>query len=247
MLKIIDVSKTYAKSKSKSLDKVNLELHGGEIFGLVGPNGAGKSTLIKMIVGILSLNEGDIVACNESIIKNPIAVKQNIGYVSDNHIMFERLSGIEYLNFVSSVYDIDKIKAKELINKYIKIFALEKEINNSIRTYSHGMKQKLCVISALIHEPKIWILDEPLSGLDPKSAFELKQCMKQHAQSGNLVLFSSHVLDVVEKLCDRVAIINKGKIIKIGTPEEIRKSVNSNESLEKVFIELTSSKVEDNE
>ena len=233
------VSKTYYKKNVKAVDNVSFEVNPGEIFGLVGPNGAGKSTLIKMAVGILKIDEGDIRLDGESIVKDALKAKGKLGYVSDNHQVMERLTGQEYLNFVANIYNLDKNEAQENIKILSERFGLTASLKDMIKTYSHGMKQKLCIIASLIHNPKVWILDEPLTGLDPQSSFELKKCMKEHSEKGNVVVFSSHVLEVVEKLCDRVGIINKGHLLAIGTVEEIKSSMGKFNTFEEAFINLT--------
>jgi len=235
MLSINGVSKTYAKKSIKAVDDVSLKIEAGDLFGIVGPNGAGKSTLIKMIVGILKIDEGDIEICGKSINKQSELAKSEIGYVSDNHALLDRLTGREYLNFIANIFGMEKEDAESQINKYVDMFKLTHAINDSIKQYSHGMKQKLSVISCLIHNPKVWVLDEPLMGLDVESAFILKECMKEHCRKGNIVLFSSHVLDVVEKLCNKVAIINNGKIELIGEVDSLMGDVGS---LEQTFLNL---------
>lgn len=236
MLIIKGVSKTYAKRKDKAVDNISLEIKKGDLFGIVGPNGAGKSTLIKMIVGILKIDEGDIFIDGKSIKTQSELAKSEIGYVSDNHALLDRLSGLEYLNFIASIFNMEESEAKAQINKYVNMFKLTSSINDSIKTYSHGMKQKLSVISCLIHNPKVWVLDEPLMGLDVESAFILKECMKEHCSRGNVVIFSSHVLDVVEKLCNKVAIINNGKIELVESVDKIKAKANI--SLEETFLKL---------
>lgn len=215
-----------------------MEVNKGEIFGFLGPNGAGKSTTIKMITGILMPDYGNIEVCGYDLINNPINAKLNIGYVPDNHAVYEKLKGIEYLNFMADIYGINKEDREKNIGNYLKIFNMEDAANSLIKSYSHGMKQKICVIGALIHNPKLWILDEPLTGLDPQSAFMLKEHMREHCKQGNTVFFSSHVLEVVEKICDRVAIIDKGRLVAVGTIEQLKSRADN--SLEKYFLELTS-------
>lgn len=238
MLKIVNLSKTYSKSSKKALDNVSLELKNGEIFGFLGPNGAGKSTTIKSICGILNIDEGEIYVNGKSMKENSVEVKMQIGYVPDNHDIYDKLSGREYINFMADIYGVSKEEREERANKFVKIFHLEDAIDSQIKTYSHGMKQKIIVIGALIHNPKLWILDEPMTGLDPQSAYELKEVMKEHVKQGNTVLFSSHVLEIVEKLCDRIGIIEEGKIIAVGDIEEL-KSRAGEDSLESYFLKLT--------
>ena len=235
MLKISHLSKRYGKSTVKSVDDLSLELKEGEVFGFLGPNGAGKSTTIKCIVGILPFEEGEIDVCGVNLLKEPLKAKQNIGYVPDNHAVFERLTGREYVNHIANLYNVPVKQMEEISNYYVKLFKLEHAFDNPIKSYSHGMKQKISVIAALVHNPKLWILDEPLTGLDPQSAYQLKSAMRKHADKGNTVFFSSHILDVVENLCDRVCIIKKGKMQGIFDIHELKAN---NQSLEKLFMEI---------
>lgn len=238
MIEIKKVSKSYVKNK-RIIENLNLEIKNGEIFGFLGPNGAGKTTTIKMITGILDINDGDILIDGVSIKENPVEAKKNFGYVPDNPDLFLKLKGIEYLNFLADIYHISKDDRKERIEQYSKLFGVYDNLNDRIQSYSHGMKQKITVIGAMLHNPQNWILDEPMTGLDPKSAHDLKILMKQHANKGNLVFFSTHVLEVAEKLCDRIGIINKGKLIFVGTYEEMKKKFKEDLSLEELFLEIT--------
>lgn len=242
ILKISNLSKTYAKSEIKAVNGLNLEVYKGEIFGFLGPNGAGKSTTIKMITGILTPDYGNITINGRDLLSDTINAKREMGYVPDNHAIYEKLKGIEYLNFMADIYDVDNIQRQERITYYLKMFNLTNAANDMIKSYSHGMKQKICVIGALLHEPKLWILDEPLTGLDPQSSFMLKKLMREHCDKGNTVFFSSHVLEVVEKLCDRIAIIDKGRLIDVGTIEQIKS--RGDDSLEQYFLKLTASQGE---
>lgn len=235
MLKVTNLSKTYGNSDRKSVDNLSLELKPGEVFGFLGPNGAGKSTTIKSIVGILPYEQGSIEICGLDVQKNPIECKKNIGYVPDNHALFERLTGREYVNHVANLYGVPKAEMEEISSYYLKLFQLEHAFDNQISSYSHGMKQKICVIGVLIHNPKLWILDEPLTGLDPQSVYQLKQAMRNHALKGNTVFFSSHILDVVENLCDRVCIIKKGQLQGVFDLKELK---STNQTLEKLFMEI---------
>ena len=238
MLKINNISKTYGKSNQKAVDDLNLEVKEGEIFGFIGPNGAGKSTTIKCVTGILGFEEGEILINGYDLKKESILAKKSIGYVSDSHVIYERLTGLEYVNFMASVYGMqDANEIKHRLEKYLEMFNLKDAINNPIKSYSHGMKQKINVIGAIIHNPDLLILDEPLTGLDPQSAFELKELMREHCGEGKTVFFSSHVLDVVEKVCDRVGIIDKGRLIAVGTIEELKHNADS--SLESFFLSVT--------
>lgn len=237
MIEIKNISKKYVKDK-KVIDNLNFKINDGEIFGFLGPNGAGKTTTIKMITGILEIDEGDIFIDNKSITQNPLEAKKNMGLVSDNPDVFLKLKGIEYLNFIADIYEVsteDRIKRiKELANK----FEIIDVLNNKIESYSHGMRQKLMIIGVLLHNPKNWILDEPMTGLDPKSSFELKNMMREHANKNNTVFFSTHILDVAERLCDRIGIIDKGKLLFVGTYEDLKKELKENKSLEELFMEI---------
>lgn len=238
MIKIEGIEKSY-NGKTKAVDNLNLDIRDGEIFGLLGPNGAGKTTTIKMATGIIAPTKGDIKINGISIVKDTVKAKEIFGYVPDSPDMFLRLTGIEYLNFMADVYGVSKKDREERIKKLTEKFEMESALGDKIQSYSHGMRQKIVIIGVLIHNPKVWILDEPLTGLDPKSAYILKEMMRQHADEGNTVLFSTHVLEVAEKLCDRVAIINKGNVIFNGTLVEMREEFKENESLEKMFLEMT--------
>lgn len=240
MIKLNNVSKTYAKSGSMAVKDLTLEIRDGEIFGFLGPNGAGKSTTIKMITGILTPDCGTIEVNGINMAENPIGVKSLIGFVPDNHDTYETLKGIEYLNFIGTMYNVESGVLKQRIEEYAEAFELKDALPDMIASYSHGMKQKLMIIAALIHQPKVWILDEPLTGLDPQSAFRLKQLMRKHADEGNTVFFSSHVIDVVEKVCDRIGIINHGELVAVDTLDNIR--ADSNVSLESIFLTITNDK-----
>lgn len=238
MIEIRGVSKSYVKDK-KIIDNLSLDIKDGEIFGFLGPNGAGKTTTIKMMTGILNIDEGDIFIDGNSITKNPLEAKKAFGFIPDSPDMFLKLKGIEYLNFIGDIYGIDSKTRKEKIEKYAKEFEIFENLNARIQSYSHGMRQKILIIGVLMIEPKNWILDEPLTGLDPKSAYDLKEKMKEHKSKGNSVFFSTHVLEVAEKLCDRIGIIDKGKLIFVGTYEEMKKKFSGTSSLEEMFLELT--------
>ena len=238
MIEIKNVSKSYVKGK-KTLDNLNLEIKNGEIFGFLGPNGAGKTTTIKIITGILDADEGDVLIDGKSITDSPLEAKKNFGFVPDNPDMFLKLKGIEYLNFMADVYEISTEKRKEKIEELTKKFEIYKDLNNQIQSYSHGMRQKIVICGALLSEPNNWILDEPMTGLDPKSSYDLKEMMREHARAGKTVFFSTHILEVAEKLCDRVGIINKGKLVFVGTLEEMKEKFKENGSLEELFLEIT--------
>ena len=238
MISIKNVSKSYDK-KNRIINNLNLEINDGEIFGFLGPNGAGKSTTIKMITGILDIDEGDILINNKSIIKDPIEAKKSFGYVPDNPDMFLKLKGIEYLNFLADMYDVGLEERKQKIEELTNLFEINDVLNDKIQSYSHGMRQKIVIIGSLLHEPKNWIIDEPMTGLDPKSTYELKQIMKDITQKNHAVFFSTHILDVAEKLCDKIGIINRGKLLFVGTLDEMRKELKENKSLEELFMEIT--------
>lgn len=229
------VYKQYGNSKYYSAYDVNLEVKAGEIFGFLGPNGAGKSTIIKCIVGIQPPTKGSIEINGYDIEKQPLFAKEQFGFVPDHYALYENLTGREFINYIADLYAVDKKSRDERINKYIKILALEDAFDNKIKTYSHGMKQKVAIISALVHNPKVWILDEPLTGLDPNSIFQVKECMKEHAKNGNIVFFSSHIIDIVEKLCDRISIIKKGRIVASTSLEELKEKKIS---LEQYYLNI---------
>ena len=232
MLKIENLTKKYGDKSA--IDNLNLEVQDGEIFGFIGHNGAGKTTTINCMVGILEFDNGNIYINGNSIKDEPLKCKKDIAYIPDNPDIYENLTGISYLNFVADIFEIDKKTREERINKYAEAFEIKNELQDLISSYSHGMKQKLVIISALIHTPKLLILDEPFVGLDPKASFTLKEIMKEMTKEGAAIFFSSHVLEVVEKLCDKIGIIKEGKLITYGTVEEVK----GNESLEEVFLEL---------
>lgn len=237
MIEIKNVSESYVKG-IKVIDNMNLKIDDGVIFGFIGPNGAGKTTTIEMITGILNIDEGDILIDGINISKNPIQAKMHFGYVPDTPDAFEKLTGLEYLNFIGDVYLVPQNERYEIIKKLSDEFGLTEDLNEKIQGYSHGMRQKLNIISVLLHTPKNWILDEPMTGLDPKASYTLKQLMKKHRDNGNTVFFSTHVLDVAEKICDKIAIIDKGKIIFVGTPEELKEKAKNSASLEESFLKI---------
>ena len=235
MLEIKNLTKRYGESTVNAVEDLSLSLKAGEIYGFLGPNGAGKSTTIKSLVGIYPFQHGDILIDGVSIKTNPLEAKMKIGYVSDNHAVFERLTGCEYVNHMANLYGADPTAAADRVNKLLEIFKLQEAFHRPIKSYSHGMKQKISVIAALVHNPKLWVLDEPLTGLDPQSSYQLKKVMKQHAAEGNTVFFSSHILDVVENLCDRCCIIKGGKLQGVYDIAEFRAR---GESLEEIFVSV---------
>lgn len=232
MLRIEKLTKTYGNKKA--VDNLSLHIHPGEIYGFIGHNGAGKTTTLKSVVGILDFDEGEIYIDGKSIRKSPVECKRLIAYIPDNPDLYDFMSGIKYLNFVADIFSVSSDERQERIRKYADAFELTKDLAQPISSYSHGMKQKLAVISAWLHSPKLIIMDEPFVGLDPKAAFILKEMMRKLCDNGGAIFFSTHVLEVAEKLCDKVAIIKQGALIKSGTMEEVR----GDESLEEVFLEL---------
>ncbi len=233
MLRVKNLSKTYRNSHVRAIEDINIEIEDGDIYGFIGPNGAGKSTTIKCIVGIHDYEEGEIIFNDINLKDDPIAFKNRLAYVPDNPDVYEFMTGIAYLDFIANTFKVGEEK-NELIHKYAQMFGIENDLANPIKTYSHGMKQKIQIIAAIIHKPKLMVLDEPFVGLDPKAAFDLKEVMKELCKEGTSILFSSHVLEVVEKFCNKIAIIKKGKIVAKGLTEEIK----GNESLEEKFMEL---------
>lgn len=238
MIKLENVSKSYVKGV-KSVDSLNLEIKDGEIFGFLGPNGAGKTTTIKMITGILNTDEGKILIDDKDIKNEGISAKKDIGFVPDTPDIFLKLKGIEYLNFMGDIYEVPKDIRTKRIEELTKKFEIYNNLNEEMQGYSHGMRQKIIICGALLSNPKNWILDEPMTGIDPKAAFDLKEMMRQHAKKGNCIFFSTHVLEVAEKLCDRVGIINKGKLIFVGTFDEMKLKLKDNGTLEELFLEIT--------
>lgn len=237
MIEIKNVSKTYNGTK-KALDNVNLTISSGEIFAFIGHNGAGKTTMIKSIVGILEFEEGDILIDGKSIKEDPIGCKLEMAYVPDNPDLYENMRAIDFINFVCDMYDITIDERKKNIEKYAKMFELENKLTDDISSYSHGMKQKVALIAALAHNPKVLIMDEPFVGLDPQAVYDMKELMKKMVKEGKTIFFSTHILDVAEKLCDHVAIIKAGKIVKTGKMKDIK----GDASLEQVFLELGENK-----
>lgn len=232
MLKIINLSKSY-KNK-KAIDNISMEVKKGEIFGFIGHNGAGKTTTIKSIVGIHNFEEGDVLINAKSIKKYPIECKKEIAYIPDNPDLYESLTGIQYLNFIADIFNINKYERENKIKYYSQVFEINKSLGDLISSYSHGMKQKLAIISALIHSPKILVLDEPFVGLDPKAAFTLKEIMKEFCNNGGCIFFSTHVLEVAEKICHKIAIIKDGKLVTCGETAK----VTGDKSLENLFMEM---------
>lgn len=240
MISIKNVSKSYNGGKTYSVKDLSLEIKDGEIFGLLGPNGAGKSTTLNMLVGVLNPTSGSIEIDGIDVTKNPTQAKRNLCYVGDSPDHLLRLKGREYLQFIADIYGVSNEERATRIQELAENYGMAKELDNQIRSYSHGMRQKMMVMGALLPNPSVWVLDEPMTGLDPKASWLLKQSMRQHADAGKTVLFSTHVLDVAEKVVDRVGIIAKGTLLFVGTVEEMREQFRSNSSLEEMFLELTS-------
>lgn len=232
MLRIEHLTKKYGEKKA--VDDLSLHIQKGEIYGFIGHNGAGKTTTIKSVVGILDFDEGEIYIDGKSVRTNSLECKKDIAYIPDNPDLYEFMTGLQYLSFISDIFGVGDKERKERIEKYADAFLLKDDLNSVISSYSHGMKQKLAVISALVHEPKLIIMDEPFVGLDPIASHLLKEIMRQRCDEGGAIFFSTHVLEVAEKLCDKIAIIKGGKLIKSGTMEEVR----GDSSLESVFLEL---------
>ena len=232
MIKIKNVTKFYGDKKA--LDNVSFDIHSGEIFAFIGHNGAGKTTLIKSICGIMDFDEGEILINKKSIEEDPIACKREMAYVPDDPELYDNMKAIAYINFVCDMYDVPAETREKNIMDLAKLFNIEKELGNVTKSFSHGMKQKIALIAALAHEPKILIMDEPFVGLDPKAIFDMKEVMRKIVKNGGTIFFSTHILDVAEKLCDRVAIVKQGQIVKVGDMKKIR----GDKSLENVFLEL---------
>lgn len=245
MISLNGVSKTYG-SKTKAVDAINLEVRGGEIFGFLGPNGAGKTTTIKMITGILSPDQGEIRVNGFNIASEPLLAKRSFGFVPDDPNVFPRLKAIEYLRFIGDIYQVPAQIRADRISGLAARFDLTGALPDRIQSFSHGMRQKLMIIGALLHNPDVWILDEPMTGLDPRSSFVLKEMMREHADNGKTVFFSTHVLDVAEKVCDRVAVIDRGHILFCGSISEMREHFRSDSSLESMFLELIGTNGEGN-
>ena len=232
MIEIKNVTKKYGNNVA--LNNVSFNVNDGEIFAFIGHNGAGKTTLIKSIVGIHKFDEGEILINGKSIKNNPVQCKKEMAFVPDNPELYEQMKAIDFINFICDIYEVPQDEREANIKKYAKLFDIENNLNDTIESFSHGMKQKVALISALAHNPKVLVMDEPFVGLDPKAVFDVKEIMNEMVKEGKIIFFSTHILDVAEKLCSRVAIIKKGELVKVGKMEEIK----GDESLEKVFLEL---------
>lgn len=232
MIEIKNVTKKYGDIPA--IKNITFDVNDGEIFAFIGHNGAGKTTLIKSIVGIHSFDEGDILINGKSIKDDPVACKKEMAFVPDNPELYEQMKAIDFIDFICDMYEVPQDVREKNIKKYAKMFEIEDKLNDTIDSFSHGMKQKIALISALAHDPKVLIMDEPFVGLDPKAVFDVKEIMNEMVKEGKIIFFSTHILDVAEKLCSRVGIIKKGELVKVGSMEEIK----GDESLEKVFLEL---------
>ncbi|MFU8795342.1 MAG: ABC transporter ATP-binding protein [Dethiobacteria bacterium] len=239
MIDIANLSKSYNKGTVKAVDALNLTVNNGEIFGFLGPNGAGKTTTIKMMVGLLKPDSGSVIINGYSIKDDPLAVKKSISFVPDSPEVYEKLTGIEYLNFMGDVYSVPAELRSERLTYLLDLFSLSDAVGDLIQSYSHGMRQKIVLIGAMLHEPDLFILDEPMVGLDPRSSNNLKNYMREHCKEGKTVFFSTHILEVAEKLCDRIGIIHQGRLIACGTMEELKELAANRETLENIFLELT--------
>ncbi|MBR2989541.1 ABC transporter ATP-binding protein [Candidatus Saccharibacteria bacterium] len=232
MIEIQNVTKKYGDKKA--LKNISFEVGNGEIFAFIGHNGAGKTTLIKSIMGIHDFDEGDILINGKSIKKEPVACKKEMAYVPDNPELYENMKAINFINFICDMYETPQDKREKNIKKYAKEFEIEENLGDVISSFSHGMKQKVALIAALSHDPKVLVMDEPFVGLDPKAVFDMKEIMRKMIKDGKTIFFSTHILDVAEKLCTRVAIIKKGELVKVGS----MRTVKGDKSLEKIFLEL---------
>ena len=238
MISFIQATKIYGKSDRPALDHLNLTVEDGCLYGFLGPNGAGKTTAIRLLTGALSATEGTVQVNGIDVSRDPVAAKKQIGFVPDSQEIYDKLTGWEYLNFMADIFDVSERDRKERGERYLETFEMTEAASSRISSYSRGMKQKITAIGALIHNPPVWVLDEPMVGLDPRASFLLKEEMKRRAQEGATVFFSTHVLEVAEKLCNRVGIIDKGKLLVEGKPEELQQRMGD-ASLEKLFLELT--------
>lgn len=237
MIKVQNLTKKFGQKVA--VNDISFEVKPGEIFGFLGPNGAGKTTTIKMIVGLLEPDQGSITVSGVNVVTDSLESKKKFAFVPDNPDIYENLTGYQYLNFMANVYDVSEEDRKERIERYARLFEIEGDLNDYLKGFSHGMKQKVALIGALVSDPDVLILDEPMVGLDPKSAFNLKEVMKDRCDRGKSVFFSTHVMEVAEKICDRISIIKSGNIIAYGTINELRQRAHSSESLEQLFLELT--------
>lgn len=241
MLEVKNFTKKYKNGKL-AVDNISFTVNNGEIFGFLGPNGAGKSTTIKAIVGLIKKSKGEISIDGIKLEDDPLLYKNKFSYLADNPDLFDKFTAVEYINFVADIYGIDEKTRDERLNTYLDYFDIREAMADLISSFSHGMKQKLAIISSLIHDPDLLILDEPMVGLDPKSSFHLKKIMRERKEAGKIVFFSTHIMEVAENICDRIAIISNGKIVAQGRLDEIRENLDEDKSLEELFLELTDEK-----
>lgn len=241
MLEVKNFTKKYKNGKL-AVDNISFDVNNGEIFGFLGPNGAGKSTTIKAIVGLIKKSRGEIKIDGIKLEDDPLLYKNKFSYLADNPDLFDKFTGVEYINFVADIYGIDEKTRNERLNTYLDYFDIREAMADLISSFSHGMKQKLAIISSLIHDPDLLILDEPMVGLDTKSSFNLKKIMRERKDAGKMVFFSTHIMEVAENICDRIAIISNGKIVAQGSLDQIRESLDEDKSLEELFLELTDEK-----
>lgn len=247
MIKLKNLTKVYHQGRVKAVDVLNLEIRAGEIFGFLGPNGAGKTTTIKMMAGLLTPTAGEVIINGFPMSQNPLAAKRSLGFVPDNPDVWEKLSGLEYLQFLADVYRVSVAARRERLGELAAVFELQDVLGDSIQSYSHGMRQKLVLIGALLHQPPALILDEPMVGLDPRSAYLLKDILRRHCDGGSTVFFSTHILEVAERICDRVGIIHRGKLVAQGTMEEVKAlHAGGEETLEQIFLEITGADLPEN-
>ncbi|MFO7733841.1 MAG: ABC transporter ATP-binding protein [Candidatus Aminicenantes bacterium] len=239
MIELTQVSKSYNKGQVKAVDDLTLTVEPGEIFGFLGPNGAGKTTTIKMIVGLLKPDAGQVRVDGFDVAREPLAAKQVTTYVPDTPAVYERLTGLEYLNFIGDVYGVPREARLERVGKWLEIFELAAAVSDPIQSYSHGMKQKIVLTAALLPGPRVMVLDEPLVGLDPRAAHQIKEMFREHCDEGKTLFFSTHIMEVAEKLCDRIGIIHKGRLVASGSMEELRALDQQEHSLEDIFLEVT--------
>ena len=239
MIELNHVSKSYNKGRIKAVDDLCLTVKSGEIFGFLGPNGAGKTTTIKMIVGLLRPDSGTITVDGLDTEQDALKCKAVTTYVPDYPALYDRLTGLEYLNFIGDVYGVPRAERLDRIGRWLEVFELNQAVTNPIQSYSHGMKQKIVLTAALLPAPRVMVLDEPLVGLDPRAAHSLKELMREHCDQGKTLFFSTHIMEVAEKLCDRIGIINKGRLVACGTMDELKRLDRTQESLESIFLELT--------
>lgn len=243
MIKIENLCKTYPGGNVKAVDSLSFEVGDGEIVGFIGKNGAGKTTTIKMLTGIIRPDSGNVTISNMDVVKDSMKIKKITGYISDNPDMYLKLTGLEFIHFIADIYEVPEADRKERIEKFAKEFDIEGSLGMRMSEYSHGMRQKTMVVAALVHDPEVWILDEPMVGLDPEAAYKLKGMMRDHAKKGNSVLFSTHVLEVAEKLCDKVVIIDHGKKVFFGTLDELKEKY-TDRTLEEIFMQIVGEREE---